>query len=259
MQVAINEPDIELVVQPEWQITPASRQRHVPDFQHAFAAAVAAPLDPWMSMLAASLPKRSGRVIYGFVFKRWLDVVTAALATVLLLPLLIVVALAVRLDSPGPVIFRQTRVGRGGTSFVVLKFRTMRDAQQVLQFFEGPDGKLRHKLVNDPRVTRIGRLLRRTSIDELPQLINVLRGEMSLIGPRPELPGIVEHYEPWQHRRHLVRPGLTGWWQVQGRSDRPMHEHTELDLYYVENLSPGLDLRIIRRTIRVVLSGFGAY
>ncbi len=260
MQVAVGERDIDSSAQREWLVVPLSGHRHVSSFEQQFAAAIAAaPFDPWRSLLAVAQPKGTGGVLYGLVVKRCLDVALAALAIGLLIPLLLVVALAVRLDSAGPAIFRQTRIGRGGKSFVVFKFRTMSDSEQGLRFFQGPDGTLRHKLVNDPRVTRIGRFLRRTSIDELPQLINVLRGEMSLIGPRPELPGIVEHYQPWQHQRHLVRPGMTGWWQVQGRSDRPMHENTELDLYYVENLSPGLDVQIIRRTIRVVLSGLGAF
>jgi lipopolysaccharide/colanic/teichoic acid biosynthesis glycosyltransferase len=121
------------------------------------------------------------------------------------------------------------------------------------------NGHWQHKIKDDPRVTRVGRLIRRTSIDELPQLINVIRGEMSLIGPRPELPQIVRDYEPWMHRRHLVRPGLTGWWQVRGRSDLPMHEHTDLDIYYVEHVSWRLDLRILKQTVRIVVCGLGAY
>jgi lipopolysaccharide/colanic/teichoic acid biosynthesis glycosyltransferase len=116
-----------------------------------------------------------------------------------------------------------------------------------------------HKWRDDPRVTRTGRLLRRTSIDELPNLINVLKGEMSLVGPRPEQPGIVDQYEPWQRKRLAVTPGMTGWWQVNGRSDRPMHHNTEFDLYYVQNYSPLLDIIILVKTIGVVLRGKGAY
>jgi lipopolysaccharide/colanic/teichoic acid biosynthesis glycosyltransferase len=133
------------------------------------------------------------------------------------------------------------------------------DPGHELHLFKAADGTWRHKMPDDPRVTRAGRLLRRTSVDEWPQLINVIRGQMSLVGPRPELPNIVKTYEPWQHLRHLVRPGMTGWWQVQGRSDLPMHEHTELDLYYVKHVSFRLDLQITARTVGVVLRGLGAF
>jgi lipopolysaccharide/colanic/teichoic acid biosynthesis glycosyltransferase len=133
------------------------------------------------------------------------------------------------------------------------------DSRLGLRMLQAPDGTMRHKLRQDPRITRVGRWLRRTSVDELPQLINILLGHMSLIGPRPELVEIVDRYEPWQHRRHMVRPGLTGWWQVSGRGNRPMHENTELDLYYVDHLSAGLDLRILIRTVVVVVKGLGAF
>jgi lipopolysaccharide/colanic/teichoic acid biosynthesis glycosyltransferase len=121
------------------------------------------------------------------------------------------------------------------------------------------DGAIIHKIPNDPRVTRVGRFLRRTSLDELPQLVNVLRCEMSLVGPRPELPWLTENYETWQRRRFAVPPGMTGWWQINGRSNRLMHMHTEDDLYYIQNYSPLLDLHILWRTIGVVLRGQGAY
>jgi lipopolysaccharide/colanic/teichoic acid biosynthesis glycosyltransferase len=116
-----------------------------------------------------------------------------------------------------------------------------------------------HKTPNDARVTRVGRFIRRTSLDELPQLFNVLRGEMSLVGPRPELPWLVESYETWQRRRFAVPPGITGWWQINGRSDRVMHMHTEDDLYYIQNYSPLLDVQILWRTIGVVVRGRGAF
>ncbi len=121
------------------------------------------------------------------------------------------------------------------------------------------EGVVVHKKPDDPRVTRVGRFIRRSSLDELPQIINVLRGEMSLVGPRPELPWLVEHYESWQQRRFAVPPGMTGWWQINGRSDRLMHMHTEDDLYYIQNYSPWLDLQILWRTIGVVLHGRGAF
>ena len=217
------------------------------------------------SLAAKSHPEAMQRVGFGLssydrFFKRCIDVVIAGVVLMAFAPLLVAVALAVRRDSPGPIIFRQTRVGRYGRPFVVYKFRTMAwDPTTTLRLFLGPDGLWRHKIADDPRVTRLGRFLRRTSIDELPQLINVLRGEMSLVGPRPELPEIVANYESWQHRRHAVRPGLTGWWQIQGRSDQPMHEHTELDLQYVENLSPRLDAVILARSVRIVSRGLGAF
>lgn len=197
--------------------------------------------------------------LYAAVVKRTIDVVVASLVLLLLSLLLVLVAVAVRLDSPGPALYRQKRVGRDGRIFTIYKFRTMvQDAGPAVRYFVSGDGKLRHKIHNDPRITRVGAVLRRASIDELPQLINILRGDMSLIGPRPELVDIVHTYQPWQHRRHSIRPGLTGWWQVCGRNDRPMEENTELDLYYIDHLSPGLDLKILLRTVKVVLTGRGA-
>lgn len=197
--------------------------------------------------------------LYVTGLKRTVDLVIASLVLLLLSLLLLLVAVAVRLDSPGPALYRQKRVGRDGRIFTIYKFRTMaQDAGPAVRYFVSGDGTLRHKIHNDPRITRIGAVLRRASIDELPQLINILRGDMSLIGPRPELVEIVRNYQPWQHRRHSVRPGLTGWWQVCGRNDRPMEENTELDLYYIDHLSPGLDLKILLRTVKVVLTGRGA-
>ena len=216
----------------------------------------------WASILGLGLAQGAdpNRFRYSDGLKRWMDVVIAAGMLVLLFPLRIAVAIAIRFETPGPAIFRQRRVGRGGQPFTVLKFRTMthRPSDGLIRF-QGPDGRLIHKLANDPRITPLGRILRRTSIDELPQLINVLRGDMSLVGPRPELPEIVADYDRWQHRRHLVRPGLTGWWQVHARSELQMHENTELDLYYVDHLSFWLDLRILVETVHVVFFGYGAF
>jgi exopolysaccharide biosynthesis polyprenyl glycosylphosphotransferase len=194
--------------------------------------------------------------------KRAFDLVVTLLVLVPVLPLMGLIALAIRLDSPGPALFRQQRVREGGALFNMLKFRTMcQNAEQLQAQVNGVDGEghLIHKREDDPRVTRVGRILRRTSLDELPQLFNVLRGEMSLVGPRPELPWLVELYKPWQRKRFEVPQGLTGWWQVNGRSDKPMHLNTEDDLYYIRNCSLLFDLRIILLTIRAVVSGGGAY
>lgn len=184
--------------------------------------------------------------------KRAFDLLVSGVLLLLLCPALLLIALWVRLDSKGPVLIHQRRVGAGGTPFFMHKFRTMRwDPSDLDTGFA--------KQPADPRVTRTGRLLRRASLDELPQLWNVFRGEMSLVGPRPELPAIVEQYEPWQWKRFAVPPGMTGWWQVNGRSDRSMHLNTEIDLYYVQNYSILLDLQILARTLGAVIKGRGAY
>jgi exopolysaccharide biosynthesis polyprenyl glycosylphosphotransferase len=194
--------------------------------------------------------------------KRGFDLCVTLLILLPALPVMGVIALMIRLDSPGPVLFRQKRVGERGHLFTMLKFRTM--CQNAEQFqadinLVDDEGNLIHKHEDDPRVTRIGGFLRRTSLDELPQLFNIIRGEMSLVGPRPEMPWLVDMYEPWQRKRFEVPQGLTGWWQVNGRSDKPMHLHTEDDLYYIQHYSLLLDVRIIWRTIRAVLLGNGAY
>lgn len=212
-----------------------------------------------ITFLSTPLPAVS-RTAYTRFFKRGVDILAAAVALLALAPVMIVVALAITLDSPGPALFRQTRIGKDGRRFTMFKFRTMRAFRHhEVEWLVDTDGVIRHKVENDPRITRVGRFLRRTSIDELPQVVNILLGHMSLIGPRPELPEIVRHYEPWQHRRHQVRPGLTGWWQVNGRSNRPMHENTHLDLYYIDNVSFRLDLAILARTAVVVLRSTGAF
>lgn len=190
--------------------------------------------------------------------KRAIDIFASAVLLVLFAPLMAVIALAVRLSSPGPAIFRQTRVGRGGRPFTILKFRTMTHASAE------PSGEALtldcHKPRNDARVTRLGRLLRTSSLDELPQLINVLRGEMSLVGPRPEVLWLFEaHYQSWQRARVLVTPGITGWWQVNGRSNRPLHASTEDDIFYIVNWSLWLDVLILFRTFGAVFRGRGAF
>jgi lipopolysaccharide/colanic/teichoic acid biosynthesis glycosyltransferase len=165
------------------------------------------------------------------------------------------------LDDGRPVLFRQQRVGENGRLFEILKLRTMvvnAEAPQASSRADEIENPV-HKHRSDPRITSVGRVLRRMSIDEIPQLVNVLRGEMSLVGPRPELPGLVDQYEPWQRQRLAVPPGMTGWWQVTGRSEKAMHLHTEDDMYYVRNYSIWLDLQILMRTLWVVVLGRGAF
>jgi exopolysaccharide biosynthesis polyprenyl glycosylphosphotransferase len=199
---------------------------------------------------------------YQRMTKRAFDVIVVLLSMPVLLPLLGLIALWVRLTSPGPILYRARRAGENGRVFDMLKFRTMvQNADQLLPQVAQRDeqGNLIHKVKNDPRVTPAGRFLRKTSLDELPQLFNVLRGEMSLVGPRPEMTFLVDQYQPWQRKRFAVPQGMTGWWQIHGRSDKPMHLHTEEDLYYVQHYSIWLDLQIILQTIWVVLRGKGAY
>jgi len=194
--------------------------------------------------------------------KRVFDLLFGILALILAMPLMAVSALLVYLEDGAPVIFRQKRVGRDGKLFEIYKLRTMVKNAEQLQSQAGrldAHGNLIHKTREDPRVTRMGRILRRFSIDELPQLFNVLDGTMSLVGPRPEMPYVAETYQPWQRDRLTVLPGMTGWWQINGRSDKPMHLHVEDDLYYVQHHSMRLDLKIIIRTLWVVLIGKGAY
>ncbi len=199
---------------------------------------------------------------YQRMLKRIFDLAITILTLPVALPLFAIITLAIRLEGPGPVLFKQQRVGENGRLFEMVKFRSMiTNAEQLRTIVErqDPEGHLIHKSPEDPRVTRVGRILRRTSLDELPQLWNILKGEMSLVGPRPELPYLVDRYEPWQHKRFAVPPGITGWWQVNGRSDKPMHLHTEDDLYYVQHYSILLDLQILLKTVFVVLRGNGAF
>jgi exopolysaccharide biosynthesis polyprenyl glycosylphosphotransferase len=194
--------------------------------------------------------------------KRALDLVVGGALTLCALPVMGAVAVAIKLDSPGPVLFRQPRVGENGRLFKMVKFRSMvQDAEELQAQVNTHDaeGHVIHKQKNDPRVTRVGRFIRHYSLDELPQFYNVLIGEMSLVGPRPELPWLVEEYEPWQRRRFAVPQGITGWWQVNGRSDKAMHLHTDEDLYYIQNYSLWLDIYILLKTPWVILRGKGAY
>ena len=206
---------------------------------------------------------RSGiPLAYDPTFKRLLDVLLAGIGLVLTLPIWLAVAIAIKLESRGPVFFVQERVGYRGRRFQFLKFRSMyENAEAGLQHLlsaneaSGPVFKIR----NDPRITRVGKLIRKTSLDELPQLINVLRGEMSLVGPRPPIARETESYRPADHERFLVKPGLTCLWQVRGRSDVDFDTWMEYDREYVRDRSLLLDLQILLRTVVVVLSCRGAY
>ncbi|TMQ55046.1 MAG: sugar transferase [Candidatus Eisenbacteria bacterium] len=194
--------------------------------------------------------------------KRVLDLTLASIACIPALPVIALAAVAIKLDSRGPVFHRAVRVGRGGRKFTFLKLRSMQVGAEELRGLllhlnqaEGPAFKLH----NDPRVTRVGRWLRKLSLDELPQLLHVLQGHMSLVGPRPPFPEEVERYEPWMLRRLSVRPGLTCLWQIRGRSDLNFEEWMRLDIEYVDRLSFWLDLRILALTVPAVISARGAY
>lgn len=197
------------------------------------------------------------------MIKRVFDLVVSVLALLVLCPLLGVIALLVALSSPGPVFYHSRRVGEGGRTFWMHKFRTMylgADKREPELISQTSDGKILFaKREDDPRMTPIGRFLRRHRLDELPQLYNVLVGEMSLVGPRPELPSLVARYEPWQRKRFAVPQGMTGWWQISGGASKPKYLHAEDDLYYIGNHSLLLDLRIIWRTLGVVIKGNGSF
>ncbi len=193
--------------------------------------------------------------------KEVMDRVGAALALVVVAVPLLILAVAVRVTSPGPVLFRQVRIGRDGRRFTMYKLRSMVDGAEQLRFEideNDADGPL-FKLRDDPRLTRLGRWMRRRSLDELPQLVNVLKGEMSLVGPRPMLPAEVETLSGRATRRQMVKPGITGLWQVSGRAEVPWSDAVRLDLYYVENWSLSMDLVILARTSLAVVRGHGAY
>lgn len=181
---------------------------------------------------------------------RALDIPIAAAALLLLSPVLLLAAIAIKLGSRGPVFYRQLRVGKDGREFALLKLRTMVQGSD-------PVGIGTAVARDDPRVTAAGRLLRRTSLDEIPNLVNVLRGEMAIVGPRPTIPAQVDDYTPRQKRRHEVRPGLTGWAQVQGRAGIPWEERIELDVEYVDRRSLALDLRILAKTAWLLVTGHG--
>ena len=216
--------------------------------------------------LVVATPSRSTAVA-----RRALDVTVAVFVLLALLPVLLIVALAIRLESPGSVVFRQRRVGRGRSTFTLFKLRSMRSdadpashrdfVQKLIasgQDAEKDDSGELHKLTNDTRVTRVGAFIRRWSLDELPQLLNVIRGEMSLVGPRPVIEYEVEAYPSWYHGRFAVKPGLTGLWQVSGRNERTYEEMVRLDLEYAKTQTLLLDIKILARTAVCVLRRQGA-
>lgn len=201
----------------------------------------------------AALRERQARDPYAGVaggLPRAADAILAAAILLILAPMLVAAMLLIRLGSRGPAIYRQRRVGQSGREFELLKLRTM-------ALGSDPVGLGTAVGAADPRVTGVGRLLRRTSLDELPNLLNVLRGEMAIVGPRPTIPSHLEHFRPHQHRRHAVRPGITGWAQVNGRLGISWGRRIELDCWYVEHRSLRLDLRILARTVRQVATGEG--
>jgi exopolysaccharide biosynthesis polyprenyl glycosylphosphotransferase len=228
-------------------------------FPHAKPQVTLSEIDGVPLLTYSTAPTGTARL----ALKRAMDLVLGTLLLIASLPIALLVVAGVKLAGGGSVLFRQTRCGLNGRRFTLYKFRTMvEDAESRqnellhLNEVEGPAFKVKH----DPRITRFGRLLRRFSLDELPQLLNVLRGDMSLVGPRPPIPAEVERYERWQRRRLSVKPGLTGLWQISGRADVPdFRRWIELDLQYIDSWSPWLDVKILAKTIPVVLSGRGAH
>ena len=196
---------------------------------------------------------------YACLAKPLIDRVAAGVLLVLLVPVLLAIALLVLATMGRGVFYRQERVGLGGTTFRMVKFRTMaHDRRKQSMPFAGVDRRQVHKTTADPRHTPVGMMLRRSSLDELPQLWNVVRGDMSLVGPRPELPSIVSRYEPWQHGRHVVRPGITGLWQINQRGEGMMHDFTHIDLEYVRHVSLATDVKIVLRTVPALLRRAGS-
>jgi len=196
------------------------------------------------------------------IYKKLLDIVLSFSMLVVLFPLLIIVAILIRLDSKGPIIFGQKRIGKDGKEFTLYKFRSMihgaEELKESLRYLDETTGPV-FKIKDDPRITKIGRFIRKYSIDELPQLFNVLKRDMSLVGPRPLPVEEAEQYTPYQRRRLSVVPGLTCLWQISGRNELSFYEWIELDIYYIKHRSFLLDLKIIMRTIPVVVTGKGAY
>ena len=212
-----------------------------------------------MPLMHVELPSYEGGK---HLVKRALDVAVSALALIILWPLFVVLAILIKHEDSGPVYFRQSRVGRNGAPFSMIKFRSMvpHAEERLAELADKSDGNgILFKLIDDPRITKVGRVLRKYSLDELPQLWNVLIGQMSLVGPRPPLPSEVERYEDHVLRRLYIKPGLTGMWQINGRSNLSWEDSVRLDLFYVENWSLAGDLLILWRTAKVVLKPVGAY
>lgn len=212
-----------------------------------------------LPLVHVEFPEFTGRKYFT---KRIFDIVSSAVLLLLASPIMLVSAICIRFTSPGPIIFKQKRVGIDGTPFTMFKFRSMHanaeaTRAELLEETQHTGGLF--KLKDDPRITNVGAVLRKYSLDELPQFLNVLRGDMSLVGPRPPLPSEVQEYDAWVHRRLLVKPGITGPWQVSGRSDLSWDDSVRLDLYYVENWSLIEDLLILARTVRTVIAAKGAY
>jgi Undecaprenyl-phosphate galactose phosphotransferase WbaP len=254
--------------QPQDYITEASRHFQrilvVPIFGDGFRVHWLTPRD--LGQAVGLLVRQNLRDKRRLRFKRGMDLLLCLLGSLVLLPLGLFLALCIRLDSRGPIFFRQSRVGRGGREIRIFKFRTMVDrADAVLQDLLRADPALHEewlrdqKLKNDPRITRVGRVLRKLSLDELPQLLNVVAGDMSLVGPRPIVANEKEKYGPVYEEYCLVRPGITGLWQVSGRNDTSYAERVSYDHYYISNWSVWMDLWILARTVPVVLTGYGAY
>ncbi len=229
--------------------------------------------------LAGSLNESAGLTVrdrsrFGLLVKRTIDIVVSLLVLVFGFPFFLAIALLIKATSRGPVFFKQKRIGKNGRSFIMYKFRTMREGQDdavhrefTQNFIQGKcphselddSGAKIYKLTNDTRITGIGGFLRRVSLDELPQFINILRGEMAIVGPRPPLPYEYECYEDWHKQRVKVKPGLTGLWQVQGRSSVPFDQMVRLDIHYIENWSLLMDMKIMMWTIPVMLAGTGGH
>jgi lipopolysaccharide/colanic/teichoic acid biosynthesis glycosyltransferase len=229
--------------------------------------------------LAGSLNDAAGLKVrdrnrFGLLVKRTIDVVVSLLVLVLGFPFFLAIALLIKATSQGPVFFKQKRIGENGRSFIMYKFRTMKEGfddsihrEFTQNFIKGEcsystlddSGSKIYKLTDDSRITGIGGFLRRVSLDELPQFINILRGEMAIVGPRPPLPYEYECYEEWHKQRVKVKPGLTGLWQVQGRSSVPFDQMVRLDIHYIENWSLMMDLKIMMWTIPVMLAGTGGH
>lgn len=195
--------------------------------------------------------QRNSKAVYHF-FKRLIDIVASIIGIIILSPIILIVSILIKIESKGNIIFSQTRVGKDEKEFKMYKFRSMvanaedlKDSLAEKNEMDGPMFKIR----NDPRITKIGKFIRKTSIDELPQLINVLKGDMSIVGPRPNLPKEVEQFEPWMHKRHQIKPGLTCYWQVSGRNNIGFHDWMEMDLKYIKDESLLTDMKLIVKTV----------